>query len=137
MGGGILVSPTLQELKELLRAPFLEQAHERTLDSLHLSTGNLGDSAIAIHKAPCYLLELKVSRNLCMNKDLGHLARCDDELGNQIHGIVAIPSKLLWDRLIRPELAVQLEWFELVSETSAHGVAERTCVRFRLALSPP
>ena len=57
MGSWIVVFPVLQELEELLCAPFFKQAHELAPDCLHLSTGDLLDLAIAVDKASCDLLE--------------------------------------------------------------------------------
>lgn len=108
MRGRILIFPPLKELEELLRTSLLEETHERAADGLHFVTWDLGNLAVAIHEATSDLLELQVPSDVGVNEDLGELARRDDELGNEIDSIVAIPSKLLWDRLIRPELAVQL-----------------------------
>lgn len=43
-----------------------------------------------------------------MDKDLGELSRGDDELGNEVHGVITVATKLGRGFLIRSELAVEL-----------------------------
>jgi hypothetical protein len=74
MCGGILVFPSLKEFEELLGSSFLKDAHERTLDGLHLCTGNLGNSAIAVDKTPRNLLKLKIPGDIGMDKDFGEFS---------------------------------------------------------------
>ena len=108
MSSRVLVLPALQELEELLRPPLLEETHERALDSLHLRARHLGDLAIAVHKAARDLLELKVPSDIGVDENLGQFTGCDDELGDQVHRVVAIPAKICWGRLVWPELAIEL-----------------------------
>lgn len=108
MRRSIFVLPPLQELEELLRASLLEQAHEWTLDSLHLCARNFGDLAVAVYKTTSDLLELEVPRHIGVNENLGELARCDDEFGDEINGVITIAPKLGWCCLVCLELAVQL-----------------------------
>ena len=43
-----------------------------------------------------------------MDENARELSRGDDELGNEIDGIVAIAAEVLRGRLVGPELAVKL-----------------------------
>ena len=104
----VLILPVLQELEELLRSPLLEETHEWATDGLHFGTGNLGDLAVAEDEGASDLLELEVARDIGVDEDLGELARCNDELGNEINCIVSVAAKLRWRRLIRSEFAVEL-----------------------------
>ena len=105
----VIVLPVLQKLEKVLCAALLEEAHERALDGLHLGAGDLGDLAIAVDEAAGDLLELEVAGDVGVDEDAGELARRDDELGNEIDGIVTVTSQLLRDGLIGPELAVKLK----------------------------
>lgn len=89
----IFVLPVLEELKELLRSPFLEQAHERAPDGLHLCARDLGDFAISINETARDLLELEVSGHIRVYEDLRELSRCDDELGDKIDSVITITTK--------------------------------------------
>jgi hypothetical protein len=104
----IFVLPSLKELEELLGTALLEEAHEWALDSLHLSAGNLGDFAISVDEATSDLLELEITSNISVDKDLCEFARGDDELGNQVYGVVAVASELGRGFLVRAELAIKL-----------------------------
>jgi hypothetical protein len=108
VSSGVLIFPPLKKLEELLGPPLLKETHEGTADCLHLVTRDLRDLAVTVDKAASDLLELKVPGDIGMDEDLGELSRRDDELGDQVNSIVTIPSKLLWDGLIRPKLAVEL-----------------------------
>ena len=108
MGSRVLVLPVLQELEELLRSPLLKETHERTPHSLHLVTGNLRDLAITVDEAASDLLELKVASDFGVDEDLRELARRDDELGDEIHGVVAVTTELGGRGLLIPELAIEL-----------------------------
>lgn len=130
----IIVPPSLQELEELLRATLLKEAHQRTLNRLHLRTRDLGNPAITIDEAAGNLLELEVACNFGVHQDLGHLARRDDELWDKINGIVAITTKLGGWSLIWAKLAIKLRGREL---RLPDLLAVHTWVKFRLALSPP
>ena len=110
MGSRVLVLPALEELKELLRPPLLKETHERALQRLHLVTGNLGDLAIAVDERAGDLLELEIAGDISVDEDLGELARRDDELRDQVDGVVAVASQLSRRILVWPELAVQLSW---------------------------
>ena len=104
VGSGVLVLPVLEEFEELLGSPLLKEAHERTLDSFDLITGNLRDLALTVDKAASDLLELKVTSDLSVDEDPRQLARSDDEFGDEIHGVVTIPSKLSGWLLTGPDL---------------------------------
>jgi hypothetical protein len=108
MGCRIFILPALQELEELLCASFLEKPHQRTLDGLHLGTGHLGDLSIPIDITSGDLLEFQISSDIGVDQNLGEFPRGDDEFGNQINVIVAIPSQLCrWFSTV-PELAPEL-----------------------------
>lgn len=109
MSSRIVVLPVLQELKELLGSPLLKEPHQRTPNGLHLRAGNLGNPALTINEATGDLLELKIASNIGVNEDPGELAGCNDELGNEVNGIVAVASKLRGRALVGSELAIQLE----------------------------
>lgn len=109
MSRRIVILPALKEFEEFLGPPLLKDAHEGALDSLHLCAGNLGDLPIPIDKASCNLLELEITGDVGVNKDLGQFSRGDNEFGNEIHGIVTVAPKLLRSYLIRTELAIKLE----------------------------
>ncbi len=130
----IIVPPGLQELEELLRTTLLKEAHQRTLDRLHLRTRHLGNPAITIDKTTSNLLELEIACNLGVHQDLGHLARRDDELWDEINGIVAIATEFRGWGLIWTKLAIKLRRGEL---RLPDRWAVQTWVKFRLALSPP
>jgi hypothetical protein len=108
VGSRIVVLPPLQKLEEFLGAPLLEKAHERALDGFHLRAGDLGDPAIAINEGTGDLLEFEVSGDVGVDEDLGELARSNDELGDEIDGVVAVAAKLGRHFLIRAEFTIQL-----------------------------
>ena len=104
----VLVLPALKELEELLCPPLLKETHKRALDRLHLRTRHLGDLAIAVDITAGDLLELEVPSDVGVDEDASELSRGDDELGNEIDGVVAVAAEVLGDSLIGPELAVEL-----------------------------
>lgn len=108
MRGRIFFLPVLQELEEPFRSALLEYAHERALDGLHLRARHLGDAAIAVDEAARDLLELEVACDIGMHEDLGQFTRGDDELGDQVYGVVAVAAQLPRRLLARTELSVQL-----------------------------
>lgn len=107
VGRWVAVLPVLEEFKEFLCPPLLEEAHERALDRLHLRAGDLRYLAIAVDVAAGDLLELEVAGHIGVNKNAGELARRDDEFGDEIDSIVAVATELL-GRSSTPELAVEL-----------------------------
>ena len=109
MSSWILIFPALQELEELLSAALFEKTHQRASNRLHLCARNLGDLAIAIDKATGDLLELEVTSDISVNEDLGQFTRCDDELGDKVNSVVAVPSEFSGRCSVRPELAIQLD----------------------------
>lgn len=140
MRSRIIITPVLQKLKELLRPTFLKETHQRALDSLHLGTRNLGDPAITVHKATSDLFELEITCHVGVHENLGEFTRSDDELWYKVDGVVPIASELGRGRLVWAELAVQLTmgWFiSVFIETLGYVRGGITCVRFKLALSPP
>lgn len=108
MRSRIFVFPALQESEEVLCPTFLKETHERALDGLHLSAGHFGDLAVAIDVRACDLLELEITCNIRVHKDLGEFPGCHDELGNEVDGIVAVSPKLSRWRLIWAEFAEKL-----------------------------
>ena len=108
MSRRIVVLPALQELKELLCATLLEETHQRALDCLHLRARHLRDLALAVDEAARDLLELEVAGDIGVDEDASELSGSDDELGNEIDGVVAVAPKVLGDGLIGAELAVEL-----------------------------
>lgn len=119
MCSGVLVFPSLQELEELLRPPLLKQAHQRALHGLHLGTGDLGDPAIAVDKAARDLLELEVTGDVSVHKDLRELSRCDDEFRYEIDGIVPVATELRRGALVWSEFAIQLEEYDVAMSSPA------------------
>ena len=108
MGSRVVVLPSLKELEELLGSPLLKQPHQRTPDSLHLSARDLGDLAIAVDEAASDLLELEVASDIGVDEDLGELARGDDELGDEIDGVISVASEVGGRGLIFTEFTVEL-----------------------------
>lgn len=108
MGRDIIIFPALQELEELLGTPLFKKTHEGALDGLHFGTGNLGDLAIAIDIAAGDLFELEIASDVGVDENLGEFTGSDNELGNEINGVVAVTTKLCGDLLIRTILTVQL-----------------------------
>jgi len=74
MRSRVFVPPPLQKLKELLRAPLLEQTHQGAPDCLQLRARHLGDLAIAVDEATCDLFELKIPSNIGMDEDFSQLS---------------------------------------------------------------
>lgn len=105
----VIVFPALDEFEELLGPAFLKETHERAPDCFHLGTRDLRDLAIAIDEAASDLLELEVPSDVGVDEDFGKFTRRDDELGDEINGVVPVAAKLRGRRLIRPELAIQLQ----------------------------
>ena len=108
MRSGILVFPALQELEEFLRPALFEQAHKGALHRFHLRTRDLGDLALAVHVAARDLLELEVAGDIGVDEDLGELARGDDELGDEIDGVISVASEVGGRGLIFTEFTVEL-----------------------------
>jgi hypothetical protein len=108
MGGWIFVLPALQELEELFGSTLLKKSHERTLDSLHLRTRNFRDLAVAVNKTTSDLLEFEIPSNIRMDENLSKLPRSDNELGNEVHGVVTVATKVGRGSLITPELPIKL-----------------------------
>jgi hypothetical protein len=131
----IVFPPPLQELKKLSRPSLLKEAHERTLECFYFGTRNFRDSAVAIDEAARDLFELEVSSYISVDKDFGKLSRSDDELWNKIDGIIAITSKFFGRRHIWSEFPVELGIS--VRRNAGYLVVRKTCVKLRLALSPP
>lgn len=138
MGGRIFVPPILQELEEFLRATFFKETHQWASDRLHFRAGDLGDPAVAIDEAARDLLELEVASDIGVHEDLREFSGCDDELWDQIDGVIPITTEPGRGGLIFAELSVELSR-ETGSETVSTYISRQpqTCVRFRLALSPP
>ena len=125
MGSRVIVLPVLEELEELLCATFLKETHEWATDSLHLCAGNLRDLAVTEDEGAGDLLELEVARNIGVDEDLRELSGCDDELGHQVHGVVAVTAELSWGCLVGAELAVELD--TVVNQS--HGASDKdTCL---------
>ena len=140
MSRRVVILPGLEELEELLCPPLLKETHKWTLHGLHLSRRDLRDLAITIDEAASDLLELKVASDFGMDEDLRELARRDDELGDEIHGVVAVTTELGGRGLLIPELAIKLGWgIARSDQTKRCDYARRapTWVKFRLAESPP
>ena len=105
----VLVLPVLKELKELLRTTLLKQAHKGAPDRLHLRAGHLRDFAVAVHKAAGDLLELEVPRNIGVNQNASEFSGRDDELGDEVDGIVAIAPEFSRRGLVGSEVTVELD----------------------------
>jgi hypothetical protein len=104
----VIILPGLQEFKELLGPSFFKESHKRGADGFHLGARHLGDLSITVDKRTGYLLELEITCHIGVNEDLGELAGSDNELGNEIYGVVSVSSQFFWNLLIRPELAIEL-----------------------------
>lgn len=138
MSSRVFVLPALKELEELLRPPLLKEAHERALKCLYLVTGDLRDLAVTVDEATSDLLELKVTRDISVDEDLSELSGSDDKLGNEVNGVVSVTSKLRRRALVWPELAIQLVTVnDFRDNIQIYECQSPTCVKFRLALSPP
>ena len=109
MSGGIIILPSLKEFKEFLCPSFLKKTHERTFDSFHFSTGNFGYSPVTVNKAAGDLLEFHISSNIGMDKDLREFSRRNDELRDQIDGIITVSTKFRGRWLVGSEFAIQLD----------------------------
>jgi hypothetical protein len=136
VGRWVLVLPVLQELKEFLRATLLKEAHEWALDSLHLRTRNLGDLAVTVDEASSDLLELQIASDFSVDEDFRQFSRGDDELGNEVDGIVSVAPKLGGRCLIWTEFTVELLSRSTPDECEITNSAH-TWVKFKLALSAP
>jgi hypothetical protein len=108
MGGRILVSPVLQELEKLLRAALFKETHQRAFDCLYLCAGDFGYLAVAIDEAARDLFELEVASNIGMHENLCEFSGCDDELWDEIDGVISITTKFSGGCLISAELSIEL-----------------------------
>jgi hypothetical protein len=102
MRSRILLPPVLQKLEEVLGPPLLKQAHQARPDSLHLRTRYFGDPAIPVHVASGNDLELEIADDIGVNKNTRELARRENELGNQVDGVITVPTELKVLRGRRP-----------------------------------
>jgi hypothetical protein len=94
MGGGILIPPVLQELKELFGTTLLKQSHQRTPHSFHLSAGHFRYLTITVYEATCDLLELKIPCYVRVHEDLGQFTRSNDELRDEIDCVISVTTEL-------------------------------------------
>ena len=125
MGSRIFVLPVLQELEEFLRATLFEKTHQGALHCLHFGAGDLGDLAITVDKASGDLLKLEVASDISMHEDLRKFSGCDDELRNEVDGVISITTEISRGRLIPAEFTVELSsktWSETVR---VYGVGRR------------
>ena len=82
MGCRVIVSPGLEEGKEVPCPPLFKEAHQGRFERLRFVRGYLGDFAISIHERAGDLLELKVTGDVSVHEDLGKFTGGDDELGD-------------------------------------------------------
>ncbi len=122
--------------KNFFRSPFLKQTHKRALHGLHLCTWHFRDLSLAINEAARDLFELEIACHVGVHEDVGHFSGSDDEFGDEIDRKVLFASQFFRDDLVRLELLVQLR-NGLVKEMLSTNRVMNTCVRSRLALSPP
>ena len=108
VGCWILVLPVLQEGEEVFSPPLLEETHQRALDSLHLSRRDFADLAVPVDIGTGDLLEFKVASNIGVDENLREFTGRDDELGDEINGVIAIPTEVGRRSLIRTEFPIEL-----------------------------
>lgn len=93
MCGGVVLLPVLNVEEEVAGAALLKETHKRRADSLRLVGRHLGDLAVAVNKRAGNLLELEVASDIGVDENLGELARRQDELGDEVDGVVAVTAK--------------------------------------------
>jgi hypothetical protein len=108
MSSRIFVLPILQKLEKLLGPPLFKEAHQRAFHRLHFGARDLGDLAIAVHKACSDLLKFEIASDISVHEDLCKFPGCDDKLGDKIDSIVPVTAELGWGRLISAELSIEL-----------------------------
>lgn len=92
MSGRILILPVLEELEKGLGAAFLPEAHEGGLYGLHLGRGDLADPAVSVDERAGDLFEFEVAGDVCVDEHFRELAGGDDELWDEVDGVVSIPA---------------------------------------------
>lgn len=108
MGCRVVISPSLEEGKEVSCPPLFKEAHQGRFERLCFIRGYLGDSAIPIDERASDLLELKVTGDIGVDEDFGKFTGGNDELGDQVDCVVAVATELCW-RLSRSlEVTVKL-----------------------------
>lgn len=130
MGGRVLVPPVLQEFKELLRAAFLEQAHESRANGFHLGRGDLCDATIAVYVGSCDLLEFEVASDVGVDEHLCELSVGHHVFGDQVDCVVAVPAEVRRGALARAELVVEL-WTAMRMFKVHGGISRRTSIDLR------
>src|SRR5882762_9164260 len=108
MGTGVFIFPSLQELEELLRAAFLEEAHQWALEGFYLRARDLGYPAVTIYEASRDLLELEIASDIGVHEDLRKFTRGNDEFGHKVDSVVSVAPELGGRGLIRTEFAIKL-----------------------------
>jgi hypothetical protein len=91
---GILFLPSLKENEKVPRPPLLKHPHQRTHHRLALVTRHLADASIAVDVRPSDDLELEVSNDIGVDEHPRELAGGQDELGNQVDGVVSVPAEV-------------------------------------------
>lgn len=108
MSGRIIVLPVLQELEKAPRPSLLKQPHQATRECLPFIGRHLGDSSVPEHIGAGDLLEFEVSGDVGLDEHLRELTGCQNELWNQIDGVVSVPTEALGRGRVA-EFVVELE----------------------------
>jgi hypothetical protein len=95
MGGRIVVLPVLQKHEERPRPSLLEQAHQAAPQRLALVRRDLVDPSIAVDVGAGDLLELEVSDDVGVDEHSGECPAGQDELGDQVDGIVTVTTEVV------------------------------------------
>jgi hypothetical protein len=107
MSRGILVLPILQEHEKVPRSTLLEQSHQAGTQGFALVRGDLVDLAITVDERPGDLLEFEVTDDIGVDQHSGKRAAGQNELGDEVDGIVAITTEVVGRRCV-PEFLVEL-----------------------------
>ena len=107
VSGRILVLPTLQKHEKVPRSTLFEQAHQAAPQRLALVGRDLVDLAITVDVGPGDLLEFEVSNDVGVDEHSGKVAACQDELGDEVDGVVSITSEGVGGRAVA-EFLVEL-----------------------------
>lgn len=90
---GVLVLPVLQKHEKVSRPTLLEQAHQAAPQRLALVGRDLVDLAITVDVGSSDLLEFEVSNDVGVDEHSGKVSAGQDELGNEVDGVVSITSE--------------------------------------------
>jgi hypothetical protein len=117
VSGRIFILPTLQKHEKVSRSTLLEQAHQAAPQRLALIGGDLVNLAIPVDVGTGDLLEFEVSNDVGVDEHSGKVAACQDELGDEVDGVVSITSEGVGGRAVA-EFLVELggrSWMGIIS----------------------